>query len=74
MSTHPLNLAVRFVLELVLLHALARWGAYALSGGRGLVLATALVLLLHYAASYDRVGRLLRNQPLSAPRRLTGAG
>lgn len=125
MSRHPVNLLVRFALEMVALVALGRWGWTAFSGGAGVaagllapavaaaawgtfrvsddggppvVTVTGRVRLLlevaffssavwagaatgdgrwalplgvavgiHYIVSWDRVGHLARDQPLTPP-------
>jgi len=121
MSNHPLNLALRFILELLALAifflwgwqhqgflkyllafgtpilAMVIWGTFrvpndpgkapvAVSGRTRLLIelvfygaaeaclfslqqlsfayALSIVLIIHYAVSYDRVGRLLLNQPI----------
>ena len=46
MSNHPLNLAVRFALELVILYVLARWGWQKGDGAMRYVLAIGLPLLM----------------------------
>jgi hypothetical protein len=45
MGTHPLNLAVRFVLELAALYALGRWGWRHGDGGWRFVVAAAIPLI-----------------------------
>jgi len=61
-GSHPANLGLRFLLELIALFSLGLWGWRTAEGPLRwvLVLGLPLVVLFHYAVSYDRVGWLLR--------------
>ena len=45
MSQNPINLIVRFVLEIVILVALAMWGAAQMAGWKGVLLAIVLPII-----------------------------
>ena len=68
MNTHPLNLALRFLLELVMLAILADWGYHLFPGGKGV--AAAMVFPFAAAALWG-VFRI-PNDPRPAPVAIPG--
>jgi len=66
MSTHPLNLAFRFALELAALAVFGMWGWILADGRLALILCIAVplgfagALVVHYALSFDRIVWLLK--------------
>ena len=60
MSENPVNLALRFLLELAALAALGQWGWVAHDGAARWVWTVGLVVVAHQAISYDRIARFLQ--------------
>ena len=58
MSQNPINLALRFLLEIIALVAIGAWALFSLNPIFGWMFG--LVTLVHYILSYDRIAWLLK--------------
>lgn len=63
MSKNPVNLAIRFLLELIAIFCFGRWG-YSLPGSRGISVLAAIAMVALFALLWGGICCSQRSQPV----------